>query len=354
MTTRVLEPDRHHRGPSKQSHQGMAACTAMLLLLLVIMLLPAQVQAQFIYSTENSTIYIVRYDCTGGQIEIPDTINGLPVTTIGYGAFYGCTGLTNVTIPNSVTTILDDAFRNCTGLTSATIPNGVKGIGYGAFSGCTGLTSVIIPNSVTFIPAAAFYGCTGLVSVTIPNSVTTIGDYAFSPCVSLKSVTIPNSVTTIKDHAFAGCSGLTSVTLPRSVTTIWPNAFSACTGLMSVYFLGNTPVTLGDIFSQAGAVTVYYLAATTGWGPRYSSRPTAVFSPPLIHSNGPGFGASAEGFGFLISWAPTASVVVDAATSLTNPVWSPVSTNMLSGGVAQFRDPQWTNSPARFYRVRSP
>ena len=125
-------------------------------------------------------------------------------------------------------------YSNCSGLTSVTIPNSVTSIGSEAFSGCSGLTSVTIPSSVTTINNSAFSYCSGLTSVTIPSSVTTIGSSAFSGCSGLTSVTIPSSVTTINNSAFSYCSGLTSVTIPSSVTTIGSSAFSGCSGLTSV------------------------------------------------------------------------------------------------------------------------
>ena len=148
------------------------------------------------------------------------------VTGIGEGAFSHCTGLTSVTIPNSVTSIGHSAFSGCEGLTSITIGNGVTTIGGYAFSYCIGLTSITIPNSVTTIGGHAFYNCTGLTSITIPNSVTTIGEKAFSYCTGLTSITIPNSVTTIGGHAFYNCKRLTSITIPNSVTTIGNSAFN--------------------------------------------------------------------------------------------------------------------------------
>jgi hypothetical protein len=113
-------------------------------------------------------------------------------------------------------------------LTSIEISNSVTSIGVGAFSGCSSLTSVTIPNSVTSIRNCTFYCCISLTSVTIPNSVTSIGDYAFERCDSLTSVTIPNSVTSIGNWAFERCDSLTSVTIPDSVTRIGCAAFRWC------------------------------------------------------------------------------------------------------------------------------
>ena len=133
------------------------------------------------------------------------------MTSIGEEAFYNCSGLTSVTIPNSVTSIGTHAFQSCSGLTSVTIGNGVKSIGLGAFYDCSGLTSVTIGNSVESIEGYAFQSCSGLTSVTIPNSVTSIGHCAFYECSGLTSVTIGNRVTSISWSAFHNCSELLDV-----------------------------------------------------------------------------------------------------------------------------------------------
>ncbi len=116
-------------------------CNARLLSLLMLLTLPAVVQAQFTYTTNSGTIAITQYTGSGGAVTIPDTINGLPVTSIG-SAFINCTNLTSVTIPNSVTNIGDYAFAWCISLNNVTIGNSVTSIGYNAFGGCTSLTSL--------------------------------------------------------------------------------------------------------------------------------------------------------------------------------------------------------------------
>jgi hypothetical protein len=193
--------------------------------------------------------------CTGlTSVTIPNS-----VTSIGGSAFERCTGLTSVTISNSVTSIGSSAFSYCSGLTSVTIPNSVASIGSSAFSYCSGLTSVTIPNSVTSIGNSAFSGCSGLTSVTISNSVTSIGSSAFSYCSGLTSVTIPNSVTSIGNNAFFGCSGLASITIPNSVTSIGGQAFSGCSGLTFVTCYAETPpAILYSSFSRQDTLRVPY------------------------------------------------------------------------------------------------
>ena len=192
--------------------------------------------------TKGSSLY-------NGDIVIPEEVTykdkTLKVTSIGLGAFSKCSGLTSVSIPNSVTSIEIQAFDNCSGLTSVTIPNSVTSIGGSAFAHCTGLTSVTIENGVTSIGNAAFIGCYGLTSVSIPNSVTSIGDQAFDNCSGLTSVTIPNSVTIIESGAFHDCSGLTSVIIPNSVTSIGESAFYNCSGLTSIT-IGSGVTSIGE------------------------------------------------------------------------------------------------------------
>ncbi|MGN0654058.1 MAG: leucine-rich repeat protein, partial [Oscillospiraceae bacterium] len=147
------------------------------------------------------------------------------VTSIGWFAFNGCSGLTSVTIPDSVTNIDDSAFEGCTGLASIIIPDSVTSIGGSAFEDCTGLTSMTIPDSVTSIDSDAFRGCTGLTSITIPESVTAIGSGAFYNCETLTNIAIPDSVTSIGYAAFRNCTNLTSITIPDSVTSVGEYAF---------------------------------------------------------------------------------------------------------------------------------
>ena len=148
--------------------------------------------------TFGNTVEVTYYSSIYGDVVIPSTVryNGTTysVTSIGYGAFSGCNGLTSVTIGNSVTSIGNSAFSGCSRLTSVSIPNSVTSIGGSAFSVCRGLTSVTIGNSVTSIGYEAFSGCSGLTSVKCLASIPpSIGNNSFHNISDTCTLTVPCS-----------------------------------------------------------------------------------------------------------------------------------------------------------------
>ena len=183
------------------------------------------------------------------------------VTSIGDRAFYRCTDLTSIEIPNSIISIGELAFYGCTGLNSpiynahvfAYMPTSISG-------------AYIIPDGIESIAGTVFYRCTGLTSVEIPNSVTSIGEAAFLGCTSLNSITIPNSVTSIGSGAFQLCSGLTSIEIPNSVISIGESPFFGCTGLTSIDVASDNPNYCsldGVLFNTDRTIFISYPAAKT-------------------------------------------------------------------------------------------
>ena len=383
-----------------------------LLSALLLLALPAAVQAQFNFTTNNGAITITWYTGLGGDVTIPAITNGLPVvsiaatafkdkssvtsvtipysvTNIGLDPFQVCFGLTKImvdplnpafssvdgvlfnqdrtillqyprgragaySVPGSVRTIEAYAFELCLGLTSVAIPNGVTSIGHNAFDTSTALANVTLPNTLTNIGIEAFFSCTSLTGVTLPEGITSVGTNQFEDCQSLASLTLPNTITTIADSAFAHDTSLTNFTIPGSVTNIGRLAFGGLMAGSRVYFEGNAPSVAPGAFNHVNT-TAYYLPGTTGWAQLSTDTglPTVLWNPTIQTTNAD-FGVQNNQFGFSIIGTTNIPIAVVACTNLANPSWRALQTCTLTNGSIYFSDSDWTNHPTRFYRIRSP
>ena len=240
------------------------------------------------------------------------------LTTINNNAFYNCSLLTSVVVPNGVTTLESYAFQLCTSLESVTLPTTLTEIQSNAFRNCSALTAIEFPEGLTTIGEYAFYGCTSLFSIFIPASVTTltnnpfvktnlsyiyvdpentvfdsrddcnaiikkannqlvvgckntvvpstalsIWDYAFRECVGLTSIYIPENIKYIYSYAFYNCSALTSVNIPSQVTKIYLCSFYGCSGLSSITIpSGVTEIQQSAFNGCTGLTEITVLAST--------------------------------------------------------------------------------------------
>jgi hypothetical protein len=386
--------------------------------LLLSMVAPQASQAQFLCTTNaGNTITITGYSDIVGALQIPGTLNGFPVTSIGDGAFWGRFELTNVTMLDGITNIGVGAFSYC-GMTSIMIPSSVIGMGLNAFGGCGSLTNVVLPLSLTKIPEFAFGECfhlstiviptnvasietsafdrSGLVSVSIPGSVTNIGTGAFSECSGLTNVVISDGVVTIGDAAFYFCPGLTAITIPRTVTSIGSDAFGSCNALTNVT-LGGGITNIGDYaFANTGLTTITFPSKVSYLGDHafdYCDHLDGIFfcgdapgiggpyvfawnpSDPLHYLPGTSRWTDMLGMRPTTLWLPllqpvrgslgiqtnqfglqvnwAAGQTVVVEASVNMKEWQPILTNILTTCPAYFSDPQWTNYSSRFYRLYS-
>ena len=358
--------------------------------------LPAQTinTNNMLFTINNGSATLSSYLGRQSLLPIPSAVlvNGIevPVVSIGPGA---CDSpfsfVQSVSIPSSVTNIGDFAFVGFRYLTNVEIGSGVVSIGPLAFAQSK-LYSVAIPNTVRIIGDGAFQDCSWLTNVTIGAGVTNMGGAEFLECFNLQTIAVdasnpdyssvdgvlfdkyqttliaapgvtgsyhvPNAVTDIGTSAFQGCVNLTNLTIGSRVTSIGYQAIDGDTELTSLYFCGNAPSADATTFTSDSNATIYYLPGTSGWTTNFYGLPTALWHlpNPLILTSQSTLGIQTNQFGFTISWATNISVVVDACTNLSNPVWQPVQTNTLIGGTSYFSDPLWTNHRNRFYRLSSP
>ena len=221
------------------------------------------------------------------------------VIAIGDDAFYGCNGITGITIPNSVVQIGENAFNECSSLTNITLSNSLQSIGKNAFHNCGALKSITFPNSLQSVAEYAFNKCSSLTALIIPKNVSSIGERAFFECSNLESidvdsankyfssidgclynsntfifcpdnyketkVTLSNRVERIQSDAFMNCSNIVSVVIPSSVSTIGSRAFNNCPELKYIFF-GGTQSQWQQLWNTPTNVSVHYQATDHVYG----------------------------------------------------------------------------------------
>ena len=174
----------------------------------------------------------ILYKCPrakSGVYCIPDE-----VTTIDYGAFYGCNNLTSIIFPQGLETIEATTFVHCNGLTSVEIPDSVTKIDASAFQYCENIREITLSKNINSIESGVFEGCSSLVNIDIPDNITSIGYGAFRDCSSLTEITLPQTISYIGDAAFCGCSELIEISIPEGIEILYPDTFRDCGNLTAI------------------------------------------------------------------------------------------------------------------------
>ncbi len=197
----------------------------------------------------------------------------VPLKSIGYYAFLGCTNLQYIGLSKELTEIPAYAFYKCSSIVDITLKENVTSIDERAFSYCTSLDRITIGENVKSIGDYAFRDCTALKEIALPNSVTSLGKYAFFKCTSLAKIDLGTGVTAIKDYTFADIGPLTELHIPASVTSIGRFAFKRCNSLFGVILPSTVQYLDQHSFYGCKNITFYTDAKEpgVGWNNRWNS-----------------------------------------------------------------------------------
>ncbi|MGB0744991.1 MAG: leucine-rich repeat protein, partial [Opitutales bacterium] len=187
------------------------------------------------------------------------------LSEIGDRAFYDCEGLMQLSLPASLRIMGSAAFRYCSNLSSIPLPDGLHSMGDYVFAN-TAITSLEVPMSIDRIPAFAYSG-TSLSEIAIPSHVVEIGEHAFSSCQQVRSLDLGTNVSRIGEYAFSGCHSLSAVVIPDNVKHLGSGSFNNCERLAGVIMEGPVPDYVGSsIFSRHnGLPNLYYHSAHSGF-----------------------------------------------------------------------------------------
>lgn len=293
----------------------------LLIVLFILTLLPAPFAMaspedlfDFAPVPDGSAMVLIKYKGSGKKVRIPDTFEGLPVTSIGEKAFYQCGFLESVKLPEELRAIGAQAFGGCKAMAKIDLPNTLETIGRMAFAGCSKLETIRIPAMVSAIGEAPFWSCKNLVAIEtdeenavyesvdgvlfskamkalitypqkkpgksygVPEGTELIGMYAFGSCMQLQGVTFPQSLKEIAGAAFLGCENLREAPLPQGLKSIGGNAFSWCRRLKEV----NIPlsvVSISDAFLNCDSLTEFLVE---DGNPRYASFDGALYDTQAL------------------------------------------------------------------------
>lgn len=191
--------------------------TVILFFLLVPCSAKCSDKTDFTYTITDNKASITGFKGEPIYIDIPDIIDGCRVTEIGDNAFYECTTLRNIILPDTIDKIGHHAFYACSSLENIIIPDTVTDIGISCFCGNSSLVYAELSENISSLPESCFRSCTSLKSIIIPDNITNIGDFCFSGCISLSTVSIGINTKKLGDCSFYMCNSLNGLYVPPSV-----------------------------------------------------------------------------------------------------------------------------------------
>lgn len=172
------------------------------------------------YTVINGEATITGFSGQPESIVIPPELEGAPVTEIRDNAFYKCSSLREIVLPEGLQKMGHHCFFECTSLEKIIIPDSVSETGMGCFEGCTSLEEIILPEKLTILPESCFRDCPSLKSIILPQNITDIQKFCFAGCSALSGISFSGNLVSIGDLAFYGCNSAGDLFIPDSVKYI--------------------------------------------------------------------------------------------------------------------------------------
>jgi hypothetical protein len=207
-----------------------------------------------------------------GVSRIDDGMRSLRSSSLSFGAFFNCTSLKSVKIPQSMKYIGTNTFNSCSSLESVELPENTDTIGAYAFYECKSLKTVVLPENISYAGDYLFYGCESLENAVIPDSLTKIPDYAFYGCTALNTAVLPDNAKSGGQYIFCNCTSLEKVNIPKGWTEIPDYAFYGCEKLKNMELSDNITSIGNAAFGKSGieSIDIPYSVLNIGIGAFYN------------------------------------------------------------------------------------
>lgn len=242
----------------------------------------------FTYTVIGQEVTVTGFKGEPECIEIPADIGGLPVTEVRDNAFYCCTSLRRITLPDSVKTMGHHCFYGCSALEEAVLPRELNSVGMGCFEGCVSLKTLTLPDGLAVLPDSCFRRCSSLTDLVLPQSITEVEKFCFCGCSSLRYISLGGRLKSIGTGTFYQCESLDTVYIPPSVTDIGAEAFGYTTGgkTTGITIIGEEGSAAEDYADENGAVFSASPETVQAFDPAHSENAPVKLPPALAATGG--------------------------------------------------------------------
>jgi len=244
--------------------------------------------AEFTYTVIGQEVTVTGFSGEPETLDIPAYVGGLPVTEVRDNAFYCCTSLRRISLPDTVKTMGHHCFYGCSSLEEAVLPRNLNVMGMGCFEGCISLNKLTLPDGISVLPDSCFRQCSSLTDIVLPQSIAEVEKFCFCGCKSLDYISLGGRLRSIGMGAFYQCESLDTVYIPPSVTDIGAEAFGYTTGgeTTGINIIGESGSAAENYAEDNGAVFSASPETVQAFDPAHSENAPVKLPPALAAAGG--------------------------------------------------------------------